>query len=101
MARPLYEHVKGVVDIVDINRKIRVEVGRARTRPQLMELRLRSAYLFTLTNAPAWQKAFGNRIGAMRGAAKREYHVTAKLINGRLAKLGLGGSVDTVLGPGR
>lgn len=99
--QPLYVHVKGVLDIVNINRQIRAQVRGARSRAQLMELRLRSAYLFTLSNAPAWQQSFGQRIGAMRRAAKQEYHVTAKLINRRIAALGLGDPVDTVLGPGR
>lgn len=98
---PLYAHVKGVLDIVTINRRIRAQAAKTTTRKQLMELRLRSGYLFTLTNAPAWQKAFGQRIGAMRRAAKAEYHTTARAINRRIAAKNLGGPVDSVLGAGR
>jgi len=85
MARPFYGHVKGPQDIVKINRKIRGQVRRARSRARLRELQKRSQYLYTLTFSPSWKTAFRGKIAEMRRVAKEEFMKTRELVQRRLA----------------
>jgi len=94
----IYGPVRNAEDITKINRKIRAQVRRAKTRPALVELAKRSMYLWTLTNSPAWSKAFPRRkLLAMRRRAKEEYHITTRMINKKIP----GKKLDTIIGPGR
>jgi len=86
-----YGYVKGVSDIRAINCYIREQIRKARNRSKITELVRRSLYLYTLTHAPAWKKAFAGKIRRMREVAKEEYAKTAKTANKQLDKLGLGG----------
>ena len=94
----IYGAVRTADDITKINRKIRASVRRATTRPALVELAKRSMYLWTLTNSPAWKRAFPRRkLLAMRRRAKQEYHITTRMINKKIS----GRKLDTIIGPGR
>ena len=99
--RHIYQSVGGVTDIREINRKIRKEVAKAKTRAQLTELHKRSMYLVTLCHAPAWKEAFRGKIAKMKKAAQEEFTKTARAINRRAEKLGLRADYDTKWGPGR
>jgi len=96
--RHIYQSVGGVTDIREINRKIRKEVARAKTRAQLTELHKRSMYLVTLCHAPAWKEAFRGKIAKMKKAAQEEFTKTARAINRRAEKLGLRADYDTKWG---
>lgn len=87
----LYQHVKGVTDIRDINKKIRKQIRKTTTRDRLTELLNRSKYLITLTYSPGWKKSFRGKIRKMRSAAKEEYTKTAKTANQRLKKANIKG----------
>ena len=50
--RHIYGEVNSIKDIRDINRTIREEMDRVKTREQLTELKKRSDYLCTLTFSP-------------------------------------------------
>ena len=86
-----YGAVRGVKDIRAINCYIREQIRKARSRSRITELVRRSLYLYTLTHAPAWKKAFEGKIRRMREVAKEEYERTARTANKRLDELGLGG----------
>ena len=87
----IYGAVRGVSDIRAINCYIREQIRKARSRSRITELVRRSLYLYTLTHAPAWKKAFEGKIRRMREVAKEEYERTARTANKQLDKLGLGG----------
>jgi len=87
----IYGAVRGVSDIRAINCYIREQIRRAKKRRKITELVRRSLYLYTLTHAPAWKKAFEGKIKRMRQVAKEEYAKTARTANKQLDKLGLGG----------
>ena len=91
--KPYHEYgaVRGVSDIRAINCYIREQIRKARSRRKITELVRRSLYLYTLTHAPAWKKAFEGKIRRMREVAKEEYERTARTANKQLDKLGLGG----------
>ncbi|UYL64899.1 MAG: hypothetical protein EJNHJLOP_00010 [Methanophagales virus PBV082] len=87
----IYGAVKGVKDIRAINCHIREQIRKAKSRDKITELVRRSLYLYTLTHAPAWKKAFEGKIKRMRQVAKEEYAKTARVANKRLGELGIGG----------
>ena len=87
----IYGAVRGVSDIRAINCYIREQIRKAKSRSRITELVRRSLYLYTLTHAPAWKKAFEGKIRRMRQVAKEEYERTARTANKRLDELGLGG----------
>ena len=87
----IYGAVRGVSDIRAINCYIREQIRRAKKRRKITELVRRSLYLYTLTHAPAWKKAFEGKIRRMREVAKEEYERTVRTANKRLDELGLGG----------
>ena len=77
----LYSDVESIKDIRDINRTIREEMDRVKTRAQLTELKKRSDYLCTLTFAPAWRKKFGEKVVRLREAAMEENRKTVRHAN--------------------
>jgi len=87
----IYGAVRGVSDIRAINCYIREQIRREKKRRKITELVRRSLYLYTLTHAPAWKKAFEGKIRRMREVAKEEYERTVRTANKRLDELGLGG----------
>ena len=97
----IYSAISGVSDIRKINKMIRNEVKRAKSRKELTELHKRSSYLVTLTFSPAWKEGFRGKIAQMRTAAKEEFAKTARAINSRCRQLGLEPNYDTKWGSGR
>jgi len=94
----IYGPVRNAEDITKINKRIRADVRRATTRPALVELAKRSMYLWTLANSPAWRRAFPrSKLLSIKRRAKKEYHITAKMINKKIS----GRKLDTIIGPGR
>ena len=87
----IYGAVRGVSDIRAINCYIREQIRGTKSRSKITELVRRSLYLYTLTHAPAWKKAFEGKIRRMKQVAKEEYERTARTANKRLDELGLGG----------
>lgn len=87
----MYQHVKGVTDIREINKKIRKEIRHAKSRDKLTELLGRSRYLITLTFSPGWKKSYKGKLRDMRRAAKEEYTTTARTANKMVDKLELSG----------
>ena len=85
MAKPIYGHVKTSKDIVRINKKIRSQIKKAKSRPTVTELVRRSRFLVTLTYSPAWKKA---GLSKLRKTAKREYRKTVKTANQVVRKVG-------------
>ena len=77
----IYGEVNSIKDIREINRKIRQEMDRATTRPELTELKKRSDYLCTLTFSPAWQKRFGKKVVRLREVAMEENRKTVEHAN--------------------
>ena len=101
----IYGRMETAEDVSRINRMIRKEIRKARSRPAVIELYKRSMYLITLThpNRAGARKAFGKRLATMHRRAKQEFTITAKLANKRLKALGELGRrpLDTKWGPGR
>jgi hypothetical protein len=79
--RHIYGEVNSIKDIREINRTIRREMDRVKTREQLTELKKRSDYLCTLTFSPAWEKKFGKRVTRLRQVAKEENRKTVQWAN--------------------
>jgi len=76
-----YGEIKTLRDLSKINNKIRAEMGRARSRKNLTELKKRSDYLCTLSYAPGWKKHFGSKIKSYRNKALQENRKTVKKAN--------------------
>src|SRR5687768_7797240 len=70
--RNIYGEVNSVSSIREINRKIRDEIRSVGDRKHLTDLKKRSDYLCTLTQAPSWRKKFGFKSGRMLAVAKEE-----------------------------
>ena len=68
----VYRQVNSLEDIRRINRTIRREMSSIQRRPQLTELKRRSDYLCTLTQAPGWKKKFGSKSARMLSVAQSE-----------------------------
>ena len=68
--RNIYGEVNSVSNIREINRKIRNEIRDVHDREHLTELKKRSDYLCTLTQAPSWQEKFGSKSRRMLAVAK-------------------------------
>jgi hypothetical protein len=77
----IYGDVNTLADMREINRKIREEMRRVRTREQLTELKKRSDYLCALTLSPSWKKRFGEKSPRFLEVAREESAKTAKLAN--------------------
>jgi hypothetical protein len=77
----IYGEVNSIKDIRDINRTIREEMDRVRTRDQLTELKKRSDYLCTLTFSPAWKRKFGEKVTRLREVAMEENRKTVQRAN--------------------
>jgi hypothetical protein len=90
----IYGEVTSVTSIREINRKIRDEIRSVSDRKHLTELKKRSDYLCTLTQAPSWKEKFGSRSGRMLAVAKEEDERTTRLANGVARRKGLGPDYD-------
>jgi hypothetical protein len=87
--RNIYGEVNSVTSIREINRKIRGEIREVRDQRHLTELKKRSDYLCTLTQAPSWQEKFGSKSGRMLAVAKEEDQRTTRLANSVARRKGL------------
>ena len=94
----IYGEVEKIEDITKINRMIRRDVRKAKTKSRLTELYNRSKYLVTLTYSPAWKKHFRGKILKARKRAMKEFEKTAKLINRRAKQLGIAKRYDVTYG---
>jgi hypothetical protein len=65
-----------------------------RDRKHLTELKKRSDYLCTLTQAPSWRKKFGFKSGRMLAVAKEEDERTTRLANSVARRKGFGAGYD-------
>jgi hypothetical protein len=92
--RNIYGEVNSVSNIREINRQIRNEIRDVSDRQHLTELKKRSDYLCTLTQAPSWQEKFGSKSGRMLVVAKEEDQRTTRLANSVARRKGLGGQYD-------
>lgn len=99
--RRIYGEVTSIQDVAKYNRKIRQEVKKCKSRPELTELHKRSMYFRTLCDSPSWKKAFYGKITRMKEVAEEEFTKTAKAVNARASKLGLLPDYDEKWGPGR
>ena len=77
----IYGEVDSAEDMHRISREIRKDMDGVRSRDQLTELKKRGDYLCTLAEAPSWEEKFGDRIGAIRRAAKEEDQTTTNHAN--------------------
>ncbi len=77
----IYGEVNSIKDIREINRTIREEMDRVKSREQLTELKKRSDYLCTLTLSPAWKKKFGEKVDRLREVAMEENRKTVQHAN--------------------
>ena len=68
----IYGEVNSFKDIRELNRTIRQEMDRVKTREQLTELKKRSDYLCTLTFSSAWKTKFGEKVSRLREVAMEE-----------------------------
>jgi len=93
-SKRIYGTVSGMQDIRKINSKIRADVSRAKTRPQLTELHKRSMYIRTLCDSPAWKTSFYGKITRMKQVAEFEFTKTARAINKRARKIGTEANYD-------
>jgi hypothetical protein len=77
----IYGEVNSIKDIRELNRTIRQEMDRVKTREQLTELKKRSDYLCTLTFSPAWKTKFGEKVNRLREVAMEENRKTVQHAN--------------------
>ena len=77
----IYGEVNSIRDIRELNRTIRQEMDRVKTREQLTELKKRSDYLCTLTFSPAWKTKFGEKVNRLREVAMEENRKTVQQAN--------------------
>src|SRR5262244_4186599 len=68
----IYGEVNSLEDLRRINQEIRRDMDAVTRRDQLTELKKRSDYLCTLTEAPSWQEKFGQQIHRMQQVAQEE-----------------------------
>ena len=94
----IYSEVSSPSDITKINRMIRSQLRRVKTKPRITELVKRSAYLCTLTYSPGFRKKLRGKLTKARKTAREEYRKTAKLANQRLRQLHIPGKYDEVWG---
>ena len=86
----LYGEVNSASDIRDINRQIRKEMRSVNDRSQVTELKKRSDYLCTLTQAPSWRTKFGSKADRLLAVAKEENERSTRLANTSARKKDLG-----------
>ena len=77
----IYGEVNTLQDVRKINGSIRREMGDAKSRAQLTELKKRADYLCTLTHSPAWHEKLGRRASRFREVAKAEDERTTDKAN--------------------
>jgi hypothetical protein len=90
MGNRLYGPLRNSRDVKTINKKIRGQIRRAKTRARIIELLKRSQYLITLTYSPSVSKGIrrhGGSVLRVRRTARREYLKTRKLALKKLRRL--------------
>ena len=93
-----YGHVKSKADIDKIFKEIKDDITHAKSRDALTELYRRAGYLITLTYAPSWEKAYGDRARDLRVEAEKDFRNTARLINARAERIHVRGDYDEAWG---
>src|SRR5688572_8609020 len=92
--RRVYGEVENKTDLKEIFSAIRDDVDQAKSREGLTELYKRAGYLITLTQAPSWEKKFGDDADDLRGVAEGEFGTTARKINRRAQAIGTDADYD-------
>jgi len=87
MSKRIYGPLRGPKDVSEINRKIRSEIRKAKSRAKLIELQKRSQYLITLTYSPSVKKALRGKVISTRKRARREFEKTRKLVQKKLQRV--------------
>jgi hypothetical protein len=82
---------EGHNDVERIYSEIRDDLKQANTRAALTELYRRAGYLVTQTDAPGWEKRYGERAPALREQARSEFRHLVREINARAGRLGIKG----------
>jgi len=85
-SRRLYGPLRGPKDVIRINRKIRSQIRRAKSRSRIIELQKRSQYLYTLTFSPSVKKGLKGKVQATRRRALIEFRKTQKLAHQKLGR---------------
>jgi len=83
--------------IREINRKIREQIRKAKTRRQIEELVRHSKFLYTFVNSPKWKERNERRRAKIRAVVKEEYAKTVRVANSMLKKLGEKGRIEKKL----
>ena len=84
----IYGEVDNKTDLKKVYSEIRDDVENAKSRSDLTELYRRAGYLITLSNAPSWEKKFGDEINDIRDEAEDEFTKTVRKINSRAEEIG-------------
>ena len=90
----VYGEVNDKADLRNVFSEIREDVETVDSRSDLTELYRRAGYLITLTNAPSWEKKFGDDIDEIRDTAEEEFSKTARKINSRAEEVGTDADYD-------
>ena len=94
----IYGEVRNKTDLKEIFAEIRQDVDQARSRPALTELYKRAGYLIALSQAPSWQKRFGDEAPSLRKVGKEEFAKTARSVNHRAGEIGTEADYDETWG---
>ena len=92
--RHIYGEVDNKTDLRGVFSEIRDDVEKADSRSELTELYRRAGYLITLSNAPSWEKKFGDEIDEIREVGEEEFSKTARKINSRAEEVGTEADYD-------
>ena len=88
MSKPrIYGPLRGPKDVSEINRKIRADIRKAKSRAKLIELQKRSQYLYTLTFSPSVKKGLRGKVKSTRKRAWNEFLKTKKLVEKKLKRV--------------
>ena len=87
MGKRIYGELRSPKDVTLINRKIRADIRKAKSRARLIELLRRSQYLITLTYSPTVKKALRGKVLATRKRARKEYEKTRKIVEKKLKRV--------------
>ena len=79
-----YGKLDNPTDVRNINKEIRDEVEKSKSKRKLLRLRRQSFYLYTLTFSPKVKESLWGKVRDTRRVAKLEYIKTKAMINKRL-----------------
>jgi hypothetical protein len=99
--RHIYGEVENKTDLKKIFVDIRHNIDKANSRPALTELYKRAGYLIALSQAPSWEKKFGDDASVLRELAEDEFTTTARQINHRAKQIGTESDYDEHWGDGK